>query len=184
MKRKHPIRKSLPRTEPRLSILQQVSGFIIRREEDIRFGKTPSYNCLGQLLVKDFPPKHTCSKCNQHGHAALQDEQRQQRLPEFNLIQRPIQFVSIFFASQKKGYGGSKTHYCFFTSYNTTSQQKFIEELQTKISITPSTRGDQPKKAISHEVFSTHKRSTLSRSILHFIDLEVMLQHLNFKCSN
>ena len=47
------------------------------------------FNCLGQHKVKDCPSKHTCSKCNQHHHTTLHDEQRTQRLAKFNPNQRP-----------------------------------------------------------------------------------------------
>ena len=58
------------------------------------------FNCLGQHQVKDCPSKHTCSKCNQHHHTTLHDEQRTQRTAKFNPNQRPNQVNHL--ASQKK----------------------------------------------------------------------------------
>ena len=57
-------------------------------------------NCLGQHQVKDCPSKHTCSKCNQHHHTTLHDEQRTQRTPKCNPNQQPNQVNHL--ASQKK----------------------------------------------------------------------------------
>ena len=50
--------------------------------------------------MKGCPSKHTCSKCNQHHHITLHDEQRIKRTPKFNPNQRPNQVNHL--ASQKK----------------------------------------------------------------------------------